>query len=214
MESISMTVWHTEYQERMEDWEPLKTVLQLVDVHAKYSDFEQSPALTVISKTIIVENPVESSRSNDILAYIHGLSPEKMAELKSIQVKRLISAASITEVMSVKHILDEITQGGAKVVAAIVYAVITKFEISSASTKTCANCKRFLFGYSAECANAACAEKEFNGPKQIDRFFMKVSLADHSGTSLRQILHFTTNIITKLNEGKIFSALCLIRVNG
>lgn len=181
MESISMTVWHAEYQERMDGWKLLETVLHLVDVQATYSDFERSTVLTVTHKTIIVENPVRSSRSNDILAHIHSLSLNKIAELKSIQVNRSICADSITEVMTVKHILDEIEQGGFKQIAAIVYAVITKFPISSATVRSCANCKQMLFNRT-ECESVSCVDMDFNGPKFIEKFYMNVSLTDHSGT--------------------------------
>ncbi|XP_055306191.1 protein hold'em [Sitodiplosis mosellana] len=181
-ESISMTVWHAEYQERMDQWKPLETVLHLVDVRAEYSEFERSTVLSVTSKTIIVENPMYSSRSNEILVYLHELDAEKFNELKSNQPKAVVNAATIKDVMTVKGILNAIERDPSKEISAIVYGVITKFDITSGVVKSCVHCKRMLLRNRNECGTASCETSTTNGPRYIDKIFMAVSVADHSGT--------------------------------
>lgn len=177
-----MTVWHADYQSRMEQWVPLQTILHLVDVRAEHSDFERATVLSVTAKTLIVENPIRSSRSAEILAYIHSLSMDKINSLKSHQEAASIGADSIKEVMTVKRILDQIEHDPNKEIAAIIYGVLTKFDINAAVVKCCLHCKRHLLRNRTECANDNCNSMEMNGPRYIDKFSVPLSIADHSGT--------------------------------
>lgn len=173
-----MTVWHPDYQQRMDQWKPLETILQLVDVRFEYSTFERSTVLSITSRTIIIENPVNSSRSSEILAYIHELSLDKISALKNNYEKSSIPGAAIKDVMSVKRIRVEIERDPTKEIAAIVYGVITKFDINAATVRTCAHCKRLIRGRS-ECG---CDLTQKDGPRYVEKFYMAVSIADHSGT--------------------------------
>lgn len=201
--SMMMTVWHTDYHERMEHWKPLETVLHLVDIRAEYSDFERSTALTITSKTIIIERPSNSTRCMELLAYLHMLSIEQIESLKATQSTATIDLASITEVYTIKRILDQIERdgggvgGGVKEIAAIAIAVITKFDINSAWIKSCAHCKRFLSRNRDQCESVACnTMTPTDGPKYIDRFYMAVSIADHSGTlNCRMVDEYAAQIL-------------------
>ena len=181
-DTIPMTVWHTEYQERMDQWKPLDTILHLVDVRAEYSEFERSTHLSITSKTIIVENPIYSSRSNEILLYLHDLDPEKFNELKSIQSKAATNVAAIKNVMTVRGILNGIERDPSKDISAIVHGVITKFDINGGVVKSCVHCKRILFRNRNECGTTSCATTPTNGPRFVEKVSMPVSVADHSGT--------------------------------
>lgn len=182
MDSMLMTVWHSDYQERMEQWKPLETILHLVGVRAEHSDFERSTVLSVTTKTIIVENPIQSSRVNELMVYIHTLDEEKFNKLKNHQQKSVVDVAAIRGVMTVKRILDAIERDPTKEIAAIVYGVITKFDINGAVVKSCVHCKRFLFRNRNECGTASCDVVQTNGPRYINKVFMAVSMADHTGT--------------------------------
>lgn len=188
VDSMIMTVWHADYHDRMEDWKPFQTILHLIDVRAEYSDFERTTTLTLTSKTIIIENPSNSTRNLELQAYIQLLSEDQIEALKSAQSNATIDLDAITEVFTVKRILDQIERrdgnGGTNDIAAIVYAVITKFDIDSALIKSCVHCKRFLTRNSDQCEHEACknAMMTVDGPKFIERIYMAVSIADHSGT--------------------------------
>lgn len=182
MDSMTMTVWHSDYQERMDQWQPLQTILHLVDVQVKYSDFERSTVLIHTSRTIITENPIRSTRSAELMAYMHSLSLDKIESLKSNQPGASIDAASIKEILTVKRILDQIERDNSNEIAAIVIGVITKFDINSAIIKTCVHCKRFVQRNREYCDNDTCNLTETNEPRIVDRIYMNVSIADHSGT--------------------------------
>lgn len=182
-DGIMMTVWHADYHDRMEHWKPFRTVLHLIDVRAEYSDFERTTALTITTKTIIIENPLKSTRSLELQAYIQLLSDDQIEALKSPQSNGTIDLDAITEVFTVKQILEQFERDGNDI-AGIVYAVITKFDINSALIKSCVHCKRFLPRNGDQCEREACKDTMTTGdePKIIERIYMAVSFTDHSGT--------------------------------
>lgn len=185
-DTMMMTIWYADYHERMDHWKPFETVLHLVDIRAEYSSFECTTALTCISKTIIIENPSKSTRCMELLAYLETLSEDQFELLKLTQSTGTIDLAAITEVFTVKRILDQLERDGngcVKEIAALVYGVITEFGINSATIKSCVHCKRFFTRNRDHCENEICNAKAVNdGPKYIERIYMNVSIADHSGT--------------------------------
>lgn len=211
MESMSMTVWHSDYQQLMDHWVPLTTVLHLVDVQVKYSGFERSMVLGVTSKTIIVENPVQSSRSIELMSYIHSLSEAKIESLKVIQLGTSTDAASIKDVLTIKRILDQIERDPSKEIATIVIGVITKFDINSSIIKCCVHCKRFIQRNRNGCEYANCNVVGTDGSQVFDRIYLAISLADHSGTlncriideNAEQILGHTAQSLKLLTEDEL-----------
>lgn len=185
-DSITLTIWNADHHDRMDQWKPFETILHLVDVGANYSDFERTTALTLISKTIIIENPSRSTRSMELLNYLQMLNDDQLESLKQIQSTASIDLAAITEVFTIKRILDHLerdSNGSTKEIAALVYAVITKFGINSATIKSCVDCKRFFARNRDTCENETCNGMAVtDGQNYIERFYMAVSIADHSGT--------------------------------
>lgn len=210
-DSMVMTVWHPDYQVQMDQWKPLETILHLVDVQAEYSDFERATALSVKSKTVIIENPERSTRYATLMLYIHSLSIERINELKLNQPNAAIDPALITEVMSVKRILDQMERDPNQEIAAVVYGVVTKFDINSALIKVCAHCKRFLNRNFDECENADCRLIELAESKFVDKVSMPVWIADHSGTlkgrindeNSQRILGYTAQELKELPENDV-----------
>lgn len=195
MDSVAMTVWHAEYQERMDHWVPLETILHLVDVRAEHSNFDHSTVLSMTAKTIIIENPTRSSRSNELMAYIHSLSLEKLESLKSLPSITSIDITSIKDVMSVQRILDQIefadTSNCIKEIKAIVYGVITKFDINSAVIQICGLCKRSLPKNSNKCEMESCKTIETIDQPYMDKIYMPISISDHTGTLISRIVDDT-----------------------
>lgn len=211
MESISMTIWNTDYHSIMDQWIPLQTILHLVDVQARFSDFERSTVLMMTSKTIVIENPVHSSRCNELMDYIHNLSETKINALKINQTGTTIDPAAITEVLTVKRILDQKERDPSKEIAGIVIGVITKFDINSGIIKCCVHCKRLIPRNRSACENDVCFKTEINGQRTVDRFNIAVSFADHSGSLNgrindiygEKILGHTAQAFKMLTESKI-----------
>lgn len=184
VETMTMTIWYADYHDLMEQWKPFRTVLHLIDVGANYSDFERATALTLTSRTIIIENPTRSTRSMELLAYIQMLSEDHLKLLRQAQPTAVIDLAAITEVYTIKRILDQLDNSNVKEIAAVVYGVITKFGINSAVIKCCVHCKRFFTRNRDQCENEACNTMLVpdDGPNYTERIYMAVSFADHSGT--------------------------------
>lgn len=200
VDTITLTIWHADYHDRMDQWKPFETILHLVDVVANYSNYEHTTALTLTSKTIIVENPSSSTRSMELRAHIELLSDEQLESLKQTPSTASIDLAAITEVFTIKRILDQLERdgnGGAKEIAALVYGVITKFGINSATIKSCVHCKRFFARDRVVCENEACnAMNVADGLNYIERIYMAVSIADHSGTlDCRMMDEYATQIL-------------------
>lgn len=200
VDAMMMTIWHADYHERMDHWKPFETVLHLVDIRAEYSSFERATTLTSISKTIIIENPSKSTRCMELLVHIQMLTEDQLELLKLTQSTAPIDLDAITEVFTVKRILDHFERdgnGGAKESAALVYGVITKFGINSATIKSCVHCKRFFTRNRNQCENEACnAMTVADGPKYMERIYMAVSIADHSGTlNCRMMDEYATQIL-------------------
>lgn len=56
---MTLTIWHNDWISRAQQfWQPMKTVLHLIDVKVSYSDFYKSSILGLTSKSLIYENPV------------------------------------------------------------------------------------------------------------------------------------------------------------
>lgn len=189
VETMTMAVWNADYHDRMDQWKPFETVLHLVDVSAKYSDFHGSTALTLTSKTIIIENPLASTRRMELLAYIQMLSDDQLELLKQPQPSASIDLDAITEVFTIKRILDRLDRdggngGNTKEIPALVYGVITKFGINSATIKSCVHCKRFFTRNRDKCENDACNTMALSDgqPNYIERIYMPISITDHSAS--------------------------------
>lgn len=187
VDEMTLTVWSPDYHGLMDQWKPFKTILHLVDVGANFSDFERTTALALTSKTIIIENPTNSTRCMELLAHIQSLSEDQIELLKQAQPTVAIDLASITEVFTIQRIMDQLERddnGGTKEIAALVYGVITKFGINSATIKCCIHCKRFFARNRDQCENAACNAMPVpdGGPNYTERIYMAVSFADHSAT--------------------------------
>lgn len=206
-----MTVWNPDYHILMDDWKPLETVLHLVDVRAEFSEYERTIVLSITSKTIIIENPRQSSRYAEMMAHIHLLDTDKYNQLKSVEPVASISLSSFNEVMSVQRILDQIERDPVQEIHAIVYGVVTRFELSNALIKTCVHCKRFLTRGRTACDSAICNSIQTDGPRTVDKVYMPVSVADHSGSlkgrinneNALRILGYTAQELKELTESEI-----------
>lgn len=187
-----LTFWGNEYIQRANDWSPMVTILHLISVGAAFSDFNKRVGLTMRSKTIITENPVQSSRVNALMEYIIGLSDDDVNSLEPIEKPNYtgVNLNEIKEVMNVRKIIslgDKIDESGGEFTA-ISYAVITKFQIDSgfgAISKQCISCRKFLRGNNLCCENDNCKAKflkENVSEQFVRKFFVSIDVSDHTGT--------------------------------
>lgn len=188
--SMPLIIWLPEYQQIADKWIPMQTILHLIDVFFQYSEYDQTHILTLNSRTILIENPIRSSRSNSLLAYIHGLPPAVYDELKGVQPKvNVIDAVdldAVTDVMTAEKIQRIIDEGTGTNVTVKFYGVITKFDIDSSFgrdpiIKCCVYCDRYLVK-NQKCDNLYCTPKLGNGRDYVEKYSVALNASDHSGT--------------------------------
>lgn len=188
--SMPLIIWSPEYQQMADKWISMQTILHLVDVFFEYSEYDRSHILTLNSRSILIENPIRSSRSNSLLAHIHGLPAAEIDELKGVQPKvnaiDAVDLNAITEVMTAGKILRRIDDGTGTDFTVKFYGVITKFDIDSSFgrdpiIKCCIHCDRYL-GKNQKCDNVYCIPKLGNGRDYIEKYSVTLNVTDHSGT--------------------------------
>lgn len=188
--SMPLIIWSPEYQQMADKWISMQTILHLVDVLFEYSEYDRSHILTLNSRSILIENPIQSSRSNSLLAYIHGLPIDQFVELKGVQQKMnaidAVDLDAITEVMTTEKILRLIDDGTGTDFTVKFYGVITKFDIEpgfgrNPIIKCCIHCDRYLVK-NQKCDNVYCIPRLGNGQDYVEKFSIALNVSDHSGT--------------------------------
>lgn len=186
-DNMSMTLWNNNYIERASQWCPMQTILHLVDVQVSYKEFKRCVALDTQSRTIITENPSNSSKATALLEYVSKL--DKLNPLPST-TNCNIQLDQITEVMSVQKVLNicaKETNDDGDDFTAIVYAVITKLQMDPFANENpiaryCCHCNRKLLNNSTYCSQENCLLNLVAGPNYTERFDIQLDLTDHSGT--------------------------------
>lgn len=80
---IILTIWNTEWIKRAtQNWKELQTILHLIDVQVRYSDFYKTIVLGLSGRTIITENPIGKEADN-LLSFV--ISNSSMIETSNPQ---------------------------------------------------------------------------------------------------------------------------------
>lgn len=183
---VMLTIWGGDYVHRAQDWKPMETILHLVDVVADYSNFSKCVTLTLAKRSIIIEDPVSSARSHSLKNYVLNGSLPRLLDISGgsdIQV----DLSTITNVMSIHKIRDLCDAvDGEEQFTALVYAVITKFEIdlNNAYSKYCTKCNRLLKPQLISCEDPNCIMQLAGTTDPIisEKFNVLVNLSDHTGS--------------------------------
>lgn len=225
--AVLLTLWNNEYIQRANDWRPLQTVLHLVDARKTYSDFHKTIVLTMNARTIITEDPVQSSKSKNLMEFICGLSQEKLTDLSTLEKRNssLINLEDINTVMTVQKIIglrDKIDEPEDQFTA-LIYAVITNFDIGMGFdpiSRYCVLCNKILIrSNSGSCENEICKAKfetENIVERELKKFNIAISVSDGTGTlncrltdqyaanvlkcSVAEFSHFDEKTIDELRE--------------
>ena len=178
-----LSIWGGEYLKRAALWKPFETTLHLVNVLAKYTDFRKMVQLSLNSRTIIIENPINSAKSMALLNYVHSIT---LAALDSVGARAKIDLATIKEVMTIQKIQDMI-EGRIPAedeFTALLFAVIAQFDVDQRpTTRHCVKCNQFVSRAENHCCNKRCIQASGSLARPfIEKFNMAVSLIDHTGT--------------------------------
>lgn len=164
-------------------------------MRVEYSEYDRRNILAMDFQTIVIENPTNSHRTRDLLAYAHNHKTLHFISKRSTESTESIE--QITEVATVRKILEQLASG-ANSVAVVIYSILSKFEIdprygASPVVKCCAKCNRYLSRMEMQCTEMECMAKQVG---IIERFRILTWISDHTGTLKCRINDdFATNIL-------------------
>lgn len=188
MAMIKMTLWNRNDCERADKWQPLKTILHMVDVRCEYSAYDHMMALQMARATILIENPKQSTRAKALRDYIANIPIEVEAEWSTETAfeGETNDLDTITEVMSVQKIKD-LTINANREFTAVLYAVITELDLDPTRSRrpvlrSCLHCNKYMPSKSEYCSNVVCVQKSVPGKNYVDKLDIRMNLSDHSGT--------------------------------
>lgn len=219
--SIQLDIWLNEYQQCADQWRPMETILHLVDIRLEYSKYDRTHILNMDSRTIIIENPIQSSRANSLAQYLRCLTPDQYTQFKDVQPKvnpiDSINIAEINDVMTTERIRRSVEEGTENDFAVKIYGVITKFDINpkydrGPIMRSCRYCQRYL-AKNQVCDNVYCVPQLGYGAMDfVEKFFISFHLRDHKGAILNcrindeyasTLFGCTANEFKQLSETKI-----------
>lgn len=148
------------------------------------------------NRTIIIENPLGTTRSDALLAHIYMLNTEEYQNLTKIPRKsnEIINIDEIKEVVTIKKVLNRVKDGIDDQLGVVVYGVITKFEIDPnydhPFIKCCVICNRYLQKGSVACTNTVCIAELLSTASTsnfVEKFNILMWISDHTGTLVCRI---------------------------
>lgn len=192
-QNVTLNIWGGDYIQRANEWSPLRTVLHLVDAQANYTKFDSAVTLSMVGRTVIIENPSKSSRVTALQHYV----TEMACLLKPLPGRASSSAyridvASINVVMTIGEVHDLLStngDGNERQITALVYAVVCKFNLDTTNefgpiSKYCRTCSRILKRSANKCDDPNCVHvlTESGELNYVEKFNIYVDLFDHTGT--------------------------------
>ncbi|XP_033342347.2 meiosis specific with OB domains hold'em [Megalopta genalis] len=184
-EVASMVLWENEWIGRAAFWEPRRTVLSLTDARVAYDNFKKRTVLSIVRKTLIVENP-NSPQTTTIRNSLQYYDPDVM----SGNTFASPNPDTISTVMTIQEISDRLNKhskpGERLQFAVILKAYVMDINIESTSstiiTRRCALCKKIILDDNDSCMDLECPSG--NGsrvPMNVVSFNLKVNLKDDTG---------------------------------
>ncbi|EDX02325.2 protein hold'em [Drosophila yakuba] len=192
-EGMLLSVWQADWIRRAQHWQPLRTVLHLVDVRVSYSNFHRCPVLSHSNCTLICENPeVAGEDCRLLLAFAATVPLRSFSGCGQAELDNLPAVASIQTQMTVKQIYSraegELRDPSMHQFTAVLYAMVTKFDLdglTSHISRKCTACQRLIPRNLEDCASDAC-QMDFSlandEPRYISYFNINIHLSDQTGT--------------------------------
>uniref|UniRef100_A0A1I8MEM5 MEIOB-like N-terminal domain-containing protein n=1 Tax=Musca domestica TaxID=7370 RepID=A0A1I8MEM5_MUSDO len=219
---LTFTLWHADWINRAETvWQPMKTVLHLIDVKVSYSSFYKGCILSFTSKSLLYENPVGTETQHlKTFASTLARTPFDLA-VHNNSADTLPKAEDIQTVMTVRqiyaraegHLRDTNEHFTAKL-----YAMVTRFEVDwpdRVLSKKCKSCNRYIATRKDLCDSEQCQlsfSLGYTGQKYDYFFNINLQLSDHTGTLVEgrltdaiamKVLSFNCDQYLKLNPQEL-----------
>lgn len=189
-----LNIWDGEYVQRADYWTAHSTILHLIDIQADYSQYYKKVTLSLARRSVLVEDPINSSRATALQNYVQqSVANNTLPPLTSADISRnQHNLESIKDVMSIAKVLDTIDTHSSDAeheFTALTYAVITKLFLDptrefSPLVRQCLSCNKFIEKKLELCSDPNCIQvlAASTGPKFIEKFNITTDLTDHSGS--------------------------------
>ncbi|XP_065360582.1 protein hold'em [Calliphora vicina] len=204
-----LTIWHLDWIERAKKlWQPLKTVLHLIDIKVSYSEFYKGCMLSFTSRSLIYENPM-GQETQMLVEYAESMPKTPFEMLAQQSSDSLPKADQIQTIMTVRQIYtraegqlsdtnDQFT--------AVLYALISHINLDLQSfvlSKRCKSCQRLISWNKTLCEMEQCQMGlSFNFSEQSFEYFFNINLhlSDQTGTLMEaRLTDKTAERVLKLN---------------
>ncbi|ALC48614.1 hdm [Drosophila busckii] len=219
-EGMILSLWHADWIRRAQRWRPRQTLLHLIDVRVAHSTYQGCPVLSYTSCTLIYEQPLpQSPECQQLLAFATNMPLPSFDMPGPTNVDQLPAAHEIQVPMTVRQIYaraeGELQSSTSEQFTAVLYAMVTKFDIdgfSSCFSKKCKYCQRLMPQNSSECSNELCLlEFSLNcSGARYDYFFnINIQFSDQTGSLVEtrlsggiaeQLLGVSANAFQQLSE--------------
>ncbi|XP_050438704.1 meiosis-specific with OB domain-containing protein [Adelges cooleyi] len=183
--SLILLIWNDELVKSASQWIPRETILFLADVRLDWSEFKENMIAIVTGKTIITENPC--TKEAEALRNFSELC--SIGPITTINTTFVVpDVETIVNIMSCKNIKKTCNIQGMQEFTALVYAVISKFDIDGLTSfvyTKCNLCGSRVNNDFKTCLNFECISNMPVGHGVEDLrcvLNIRMSLTDSSGT--------------------------------
>ncbi|XP_059218403.1 protein hold'em [Stomoxys calcitrans] len=190
---MTLTIWHGDWLKKAEEyWQPMRTVLHLIDVKVSFSDYYKSCILTTTSRSIIYENPI-GVETNNLQRFADSTPRAPFDICAQVVSDNLPKPEDIQTPMTVRQIYSRAEcqlRDNSEQFTAVLYAMITKFDVDWQNlviSKRCKACNRMISQSKSLCDNEQCHLSfsfGYTGDKFDLYFNINLHFTDNTGTLL------------------------------
>ncbi|XP_023248276.1 meiosis-specific with OB domain-containing protein [Copidosoma floridanum] len=185
-QTVSLTLWESEWIRLADKWEPKQTILFLADVQVVFNEKAKKSILTIVRKTIITENPM--LKETEELRFQFQRKPD----IRSTSLYAVPNPNSITKQMMIIEITSRLNNASVLpsndrmqllvVVRAMVDDMNLDCDDPTLISYRCAKCKRLVSDEKESCMNLECPfGSGIKSPINITSINVLVNLKDDTG---------------------------------
>ncbi|KAJ8676555.1 hypothetical protein QAD02_012342 [Eretmocerus hayati] len=232
-QTLSLTLWDSEWIRLADQWVPKQTVLFLADAQVIFNERIKKSALTIVRKTIITENP-DIPEAKEL-----RLSFQSKPDMISSSPYAIPNPNTITKQMTIRDITTRVNRAFAEpsdekllllvVVLAVIDDINSDGSDSSLLSTRCAKCKRVVASGNESCMNLECPfGSGIKSPMNVVSLNILINLKDDTGylvgcrlrgSAAEQALGCTADALKKMNneqrsklKERLHKKLCKVRM--
>ncbi|XP_076168332.1 meiosis specific with OB domains hold'em isoform X2 [Ptiloglossa arizonensis] len=184
-EVVSLVLWENDWIERAAFWEPKRTAIFLTDARIAYDNFKKKTILSIVRKTLIIENP-NVPETTTVRNSVQYYDPDVMSG-SSFATPNPDTITTVMTVQDISNKLNKKSKQGERIqFATILKAYVIDINVDKLGpriiSRRCALCKRIVLDDQDSCMNLDCPSG--NGtrlPMNVMSLNLKVNLKDDTG---------------------------------